>query len=452
MEIEFLANNSHLLTPSDFMRTDPHLRRMKQQKYVFHSSLIDELPTTLPGIYNLGGGRQVGKTTLLKQWMLSLMKSGVDPKAIAFLSCELIVDEKSLYRIVKNQLDEMPATGLLYLLLDEITYVKSWDKAIKYLADTGEFERVVVMIIGSDLTMMHDARMRFPGRRGKADKVDFHYYPLSFAEFLQLKKKFPRNYDPNTEPTKKVITEIYKEFDEYLIHGGFLTAINEFAMLGKIQAQTLATYSDWIRGDMLKRDKKESYLREVLGAMIKHYTSRISWREFVKALSIDHIQTAMDYVSLLESMDAVYIQAALLEDKLVAAPKKHKKFIFNDPFIYHAIQAWLNPVGNPYEDQIKKGLAEPVFASKIVEACVVSHFRRHYEKTFYISAEQEVDVAYVDGNKFWPIEVKWTQQLRPESLKQIQKYKNGQVWARVDAFHQVGDTVILPLPWVLLAL
>ena len=134
------------------MRTDPHLRRMKQQKYVFHSYLIDELPTTLPGIYNLGGGRQLGKTTLLKQWMLSLLKAGVNPKAIAFLSCELIFDEKSLYRIVKNQLDEMPATGLLYLLLDEITYVKSWDKAIKYLADTGEFERVVVMISGSDLT------------------------------------------------------------------------------------------------------------------------------------------------------------------------------------------------------------------------------------------------------------------------------------------------------------
>jgi predicted AAA+ superfamily ATPase len=151
-------------------------------------------------------------------------------------------------------------------------------------------------------------------------------------------------------------------------------------------------------------------------------------------------------------MDAVYIQAALLEDKLVAAPKKNKKFIFNDPFIYHAIAAWLNPVSDPYAQQIKKNLEDPVFASKMVEACVINHFRRRYEKTFYISAAGEVDVAYVDQNRFWPIEIKWAQQLRPEALKQIQKYKNGQIWARVDAFYQVESTLIHPLPWALLAL
>ncbi len=452
MEIEFLANNTHLLLPPNFVRTDPHLRRMMQQPHIFHSDIIGQLPVDLPGIYNLGGGRQVGKTTLLKQWMLALIQQGVDPKAICFLSCELIVDEKSLYRIIKNQLAEMPIRGQCYLILDEITYVSGWNKAIKYLADTGEFERVIVVISGSDLTMMQDARMQFPGRRGKARIVDFHYYPLSFSEFMKLKKKLPADFDPTIPPSKKEIIKIYQEFDEYLIHGGFLTAINEFSTERGIGEQTLATYSDWIRGDVIKRGKKEHFLREILSSIIKHYSTQISWRELVKALSIDHTQTAIDYVELLESMDAVFVQAALMEDKLVGAPKKHRKFMFNDPFVFHAIQAWLNPLENPFENQIKKTLENPDLVSKLVEACVVSHFRRHYEKTFYIKAEQEVDVAYVDKNKFWPIEVKWTNQLRPEALKQIQKYKNGKIFARVEAVHKIGNIPILPLPWALLSL
>ena len=99
MNSDFLPNNSHLRAPKSFAKNDPHLMRMNQQTYIFHSPIIEQLPTDIPGIYNLGGGRQVGKTTLLKQWMLFLLKKGVAPEAIAFLSCALIVDEQSLYRI-----------------------------------------------------------------------------------------------------------------------------------------------------------------------------------------------------------------------------------------------------------------------------------------------------------------------------------------------------------------
>ncbi len=95
MDTEYLVNNAHLESTDDFVRLDPHLRRMTQQTYIFESPIIDELPLDTPGIYNLGGGRQVGKTTLLKQWLLSLLNKGVIPAAICFLSCKLVVDEQS---------------------------------------------------------------------------------------------------------------------------------------------------------------------------------------------------------------------------------------------------------------------------------------------------------------------------------------------------------------------
>lgn len=451
MDTEFLPNNTHLDSAQNFVQTDPHLRRMGTQLYIFHSPIIAELPTDMPGIYNLGGGRQVGKTTLLKQWMLHLLALGINPQAIAFFSCELIFDEQSLYRIITNQLSDMPKDQMLYLILDEITYVSHWDKAIKYLADTGAFENVMVVISGSDLIMMQEARQRFPGRRGKADIVDFHYYPLSFRETLQLKNKIAKNFDFEKQPSKSEIIMLFQEFETYLIHGGFLTAINEYAETNSIHIRTLATYSDWIRGDMVKQGKSEHFLREILGAIIKHYATQISWRNLVNALSIDHSQTAIDYTTALESMDAVFVQAALIEDKLTAAPKKQRKFMFCDPFIFHAIRAWLTPTKNPFAEQIMPAINDPKLCSLLVEAVAVTHFRRHYP-TYYIKAEGEVDVAYVDKKQFWPVEIKWTKQIRPAEIKQILKYKNGKIWSQLHTQQQINNTPILQLPWALLGL
>lgn len=44
------------------------------------------------------------------------------------------------------------------------------------------------------------------------------------------------------------------------------------------------TYSDWIRGDILKRDEKEFFLKEIIGAVIKHYMKQVSWDNLVKEL------------------------------------------------------------------------------------------------------------------------------------------------------------------------
>lgn len=450
MELEFLPNNTHLESAENFPQTDAHLRRMAKQPYIFQSPIIQQLPSDIAGIYTLGGGRQVGKTTLLKQWMLHLLNHDTQPERIAFLSCELMVDANSLYRIVNNQLNVMPADAMRYLILDEITYVRDWDKAIKYLADTGAFDDVVVVISGSDLVMMQQARIRFPGRRGKAKQVDFHYYPLSFKQCLELKGKLPTG-NKYSNPSADTIEQVYQEFNYYLIHGGFLTAINEFASTNSISEQTLATYSDWIRGDVIKQGKQEHFLREILAAVVKHYSSQISWRNLVNALSIDHAQTVIDYVSLLESMDAVFVQSALLEDKLVGAPKKQKKLMFCDPFIFHAIRSWLHPCQNPFEEQIITAINDPKLSSLLVESSTATHFRRHYP-TYYIKAEGEVDIAYVNEQKFWPIEIKWTNQIRPKELKQVLKYKNAEIWTKRRESGTVENTPTLMLPFALLDL
>ncbi len=439
MDPRFLAHNAHLDDPEAFQDLDPQLRRLKTQAYVHHAALLDELPCDIPGIYTLGGGRQIGKTTLLKQWMAKLLRQGINPQRIAFFSGELIEDQHALFYLLKSQLELMPTAFLCYLLLDEVTYIRDWDKAVKYAADIGFLDNVVLILTGSDLILMQEARMRFPGRRGKADKVNFHLHALSFREVVELK------HGRLVEPP---IDLLFTEFETYLIHGGYLTAINDYMTEGRILNSTLMTYADWIRGDMVKRGKQEHYLKEVLGAVIKRAGSQVTWNALAKDLSIDHPKTVADYLILLESMDALFIQAALIEDKLVAAPKKARKLFFTDPFIFHAIRAWVYPVAHPFEQQIVGFLADPVNVSLLVELCAVTHYSRCYP-TYYIKAEGEVDIAYVDQQRFWPVEVKWSNQLRDKDLKQILKYRDGLILTKSKTEGKIQHLITRPLPLVL---
>jgi predicted AAA+ superfamily ATPase len=455
MKIEILLHNKHLEYPALFAEQDPHLSRLKNQTFIHHPSLLDELPYTEPGIYTLGGGRQIGKTTLLKQWMLKLLQQQAEPANIFFLSGEMIDDHHQLLKIIEEILPATnPAHSLFYLIIDEVTYIKDWDKAIKFAADAGMFTNVVVLLSGSDLVLMKQARMRFPGRRGLADKTDFHLYPLSFYEFVKLTQQVE-----NAEvlrfsaklPTQNEMTQLFTAFQHYLIHGGYLTAINDYAKSGFIHKATLQTYSDWVRGDMLKRNKQEHSLQELMGGIIKRYGSQITWHALAKDLSIEHHQTVADYIALLESMDVVLIQQALVEDKLSAAPKKARKVFFTDPFIFHAIHAWVKPVAQPFTEQMQPFLQDNDNCASLVEGCVVAHYHRLYP-TYYIKAESEVDVAYIDQGKFWPVEIKWTNQLRAKDLKQISKYSRAKILARNSQPEAIGNIPVIALPLGLLRL
>ncbi len=450
----FDIHNSHL--EGAFSERDPHLRRLQNQPLVYRFPLTDRLPHNQPGIYTVGGGRQIGKTTLLKQWMAELLFAGTAPNRIRFLTGELIDDHHTLVRLISTLHQEMPPNGIRYILLDEVTYISDWDKGIKYLADAGLLEDIVLIVTGSDMVVIQEARMRFPGRRGQATTVDFHLRPLSFSESLNLKRGLGNDaleklaYADLSEQND-VEHMLHHEFVAYLSHGGFLTAMNDMALHNRILPATFATYSDWIRGDMLKRGKQEHYLREVLEALVRCYGAQTTWNALARDLSIDHPTTVSDYVALLVSMDAVFIQKALREDKLTGAPKKARKIAFSDPFIFHAVRAWLNDIQDPFAEQVSPILEDSERTGQLVEACVAHHYSRHYP-TYYIKGDGEVDIAYIKDDSFWPVEIKWTGQLRPKTLKQIGKYSNGLILARQSRPLQIADIPVVFLPQKLLRL
>ena len=145
---QFMLHNTHLEAADQFQLRDPQLRALTKQAYIFHPPLIKKLPIDIPGIYSVGGGRQIGKTTLTKQWMSYLLEQGIAPQCIAYFTGETIVDHLSLVRQLQTHIATMPTAQYKYIIVDEVTYITNWDMGIKFLADAGVLEDVILVITG----------------------------------------------------------------------------------------------------------------------------------------------------------------------------------------------------------------------------------------------------------------------------------------------------------------
>ena len=362
MDPRFLPHNSHRDAPRGFRRRDPQLRHLAMCPVRHRSALLDRLPVSVPGIYSLGGGRQAGKSTLLKQWIAELLDGGVPPDAITYLTGELIDDQHGLLMHVNTHLDDAPGGALNYLVVDEVTYIRDWDKTIKFAADAGLLEETVLVVTGSE-----------PGRHGGSQNAvsrpPRHGLRGGFPLASALVRRIRGAHGPSPRMWIRMASQPRCQiaWSTKSMRRSTATCSTAATSLRSTTLRTMARSgqarwprnSDWIRGDVLKRGRQETYLREVLAAVVKRYASQVTWNALAQDLSIDHPKTVADYIALLERMDAVCVLPALIEDKLAPAPKKARKLMFCDPFILHAVRAWLQPRIDPFGEPDSPGCARP---------------------------------------------------------------------------------------------
>ena len=77
------------------------------------------------------------------------------------------------------------------LIIDEVTFVKDWDRVIKALADEGLFEHGLCILTGSDCLILKEAAQRFPGRRAPGAHG---YGPVSKQNPRGTQAKSQQNY------------------------------------------------------------------------------------------------------------------------------------------------------------------------------------------------------------------------------------------------------------------
>lgn len=418
-----------------FLVNDPHLSKLKHLIFVHPMDWWNGIDWSSPGIYILTGGRQIGKSTSLKLLIKNLLtEKKWDKKQIYYLPCDTISDYNELLKIVREVLGEIDRSKPYLIMLDEVTFVSGWDRTIKALADEGVFEKGFCILTGSDSVILKDAAQSFPGRRGNSDKVDFHLHPLSFREYIKLV------HPSLLQNSKDQVTVLFEEFENYFKCGGFLRAINDLHMTGNIFDATYATFEQWIAGDFTKRNKNIKSLQEVLKALFVTSTSQVTYSGLTERCLDLSKDTFIEYSNMLERMDVLLVSEAFDQNSRLGFPKKARKFYFADPFIIDVISRWLIR-----ERYIQTGISDEIKP----ESIAASHCRREFP-TYYMKAEGEIDIVIVDENKFTPIEIKWTNQIRPRDLKQLKKYSNSVILTKQRSESMFEEIKSMPLPLYLL--
>ncbi len=397
-----------------FLCEDPQLRALSRLRYQYSASWWHHLSLDTPGIYILTGGRQIGKSTSCKLLIAHcLTQKTFASSNILYLPCDEIYDATTLRQYLTEFLDNTQNQPFL-LIIDEITFVKNWDRVIKSLADQGRFYSGVCLLTGSDSLILKEAAMSFPGRRGNGNQTDFHILPLTFADYVNL--VMPELvFDKKIQPPANHIEQLSILFHQYLQCGGYLRAINDLAEHGHVLLATLQTYEQWIRGDFLKQGKKETYLLDVLQALLSLGVSQISYSGLTQKIASMSKETCLDYCDLLKRMDIIFDLQAYDQNTKLGFPKKARKIHFCDPFIRRAIQQWLIREG--YTNSIQD---KSQYESILVESIVANYCARQ-GKAFYFKGQGEVDVIYRLNNKTIAVEVKWAHQVRPADLKTLQQ-------------------------------
>ena len=177
----------------------------------------------------LAGARQIGKTTLFLQCIERLLKDGVPPGNILYITFDHpLLKLHGLDGVIRLWREVEPvADGPEYLFLDEIQATKDWQTWLKHQVDFDKRRRIAVT--GSATPLTTEGQESGVGRWHTLQLAT-----LSFFEFMQIKQlpvlqippvaSLQSLFDWNSADFNRVSADaapIVGHFHDYLLRGGF---------------------------------------------------------------------------------------------------------------------------------------------------------------------------------------------------------------------------------------
>lgn len=383
----------------NWQKLDVTLQEFQEQPLQHHHPLLQDLPTK-PGVIVLRGPRRIGKTTFVKQAISKILKlTPTQPTNILFYPCNRIADYNQLYDLITGYLGTV--TGHNYIFLDEVTFVREWQRTIKDLADHGDLKHTTLFITGSNALDLKYSSEQLPGRRGQLHSRDLTYFPLSFADFATMVRR-----------KHKLTTS--QLFADYMLCGGFPQAINQYYSQGFISNHLYETYLTWIEGDFHKAGKSSNNLYAILEQVIRHLGSTTSWYIIAKNTGITSHSTVADYSDILEKIFASFTLYHYSVDEKKVLLNKNKKIFFIDPLIFHAVNARIKGFTDQFFTHAQETLTNPKILPQLVENIVGSHLytkQTQQNNQLYYGQYQQKEIDFVNRkhNQLSYFEVKYQQ-------------------------------------------
>ncbi len=373
------------LTDPDWERNDPKMREALDQPMLFPhtSALAASIEIHPPGFLLIRGPRQVGKSTLLRQFAKRCLGEGIAPANLLICDAEKAIDRHQM--LIDLEAFFVSRKGFIVVLLDEITVVPQWWLVIKLLADQGISRNALILGTGSSAEDLRAGADLLPGRRGKRYPVDFELLPVTFRS---VKDRLG--------------------IKDYLLTGGFPWAINEFLRHGFIPSYVYNLHASGILGTFMKRRVDAGGLGELLRYLPAHQGSPTSVSSLARDCNIGSNHTAEEYLDLLDRIYAI-LPCAWAEPGTGKTPiRKNRKFYAADPFLFHVLCTMGRGWDSAFEEA-RARLGDPAMVGRMVEGLVAAEVRRRQGSGLkYWQGAKEIDFV---GETF--VEVKFQNQVSP---------------------------------------
>lgn len=464
-DIELLKEQNPWWIAGEKIKDDVNLEKLSTVKHKWHPAVMDSFNFKKDIIYTLRGSRQVGKTTLLKLLVEKLLSEN-QKENIFYFTCNAVDDYKELIDILQTYFDWLDNNKRRYVFIDEITFVKSWTRGIKHLADMGKLRNCTMILTGSN---SHDLKYeieRMPGRRGEDSELDKILFPVLFREYvefvdpaLSLKiydiKSAQKNYSFYKKNLKKYL-------NNFLLTGGSIQAINSLAANNKIAIDIYQQYLSWALGDLAKLGKKESYSRQIFEQVIKSITTNIGFDTIAKKTSIDSHLTVGDYLDVMESNFIIKILYQIDTNKNLLASRRTKKIYFQDMFLFWVFSGYVLGLSD-YFSGSKNRRDNALFKTKLIENLILSHLIKLEDSVnwsnivFFFRSTNQVEVDFIvrgHKNVLLPIEVRYKSKVTPKDFLYLDKInkQSGIIISRDDFLIQKDKWIIPAEVFLLLQL
>ena len=335
----------------------------------------------------LTGTRRVGKTTIQYQMIDALLKKGVPPQKIVFVSLDHPMLKLSEFcDILECYHENVYAKQDVYYFFDEIQYAHDWDKWLKIIYDMQPETHIVAT--GSASPALKKGSAESGAGRWSVISVP----TLSFYEYCELVGA----EKPVLQPTQKIssfmrmshaeqsaimlkMSEVQKHFNRYLQVGGF----PELALADNDLLAQQVMREDVV-DKVLKRDLPSLYnirnateLERIFLYLCNVSSEIVSIEAIAKELNGVSRPTVENYIRYLESANLIY-QSWPVDMAGKKTLKASPKIYIADAAIRHAVLM---------DDDI---LTNPTEMGKVVETAVYKHIA-----TFYY--QKPTSVGYYRG-------------------------------------------------------
>lgn len=281
---------------------DPYLKALEDRPSIPPHPFVRELQLGDRSTHVIRGPRQVGKSTGLKLLIGRILADRLDARRVIHLNLDLLEDQPLQEMAATiTRAKQIAAVGdePCLVLLDEVTAVRGWARAVKALWDAGSTRNDTVVCTGSSAIDLARGEVEgLPGRRGTG--LDRLILPQSFAAFARVvDERIPPS--PGTtigellsregrgllERNVAIVPALNQALDLYLRFGGLPASVAEAASgMSNPSGEVRRVIWDSITKEVLRRGASEPALRALLERVIRSLGSKTSWSTVAREMDV----------------------------------------------------------------------------------------------------------------------------------------------------------------------